>query len=93
MKKQGNVKENTLKRMLDFLHKIGVNDYTIEMTTDLNRMSLRTIAQGKNLKIAHEFYFRTLLKLLEEKRHDEGSGMQDLIKNFMFSVMIDEFGI
>ena len=93
MKNQSNEETSTLNRMLDFLHKNGVNDYTIEMTTDLNRMSLRTIAQGKNLKIAHEFYFRTLLKLLEEKRHDEGSGMQDLIKNFMFSVMIDEFGI
>ena len=39
MKKQGNVKENTLKRMLDFLHKNGVTDTELERNYGLNRMN------------------------------------------------------
>ena len=97
MKKQGNVKENTLKRMLDFLHKNGVADTELERNYGLNRMTLRSICQGKDLKKVHNFYFRTLLQRLQDKldtsivKGDEK--MQESIHNFMFSVMKQEFGI
>ena len=83
--------------MLDFLHKNGVTDTELERNYGLNRMTLRSICQGKVLKKVHSFYFRTLLQRLQDKldtsivKGDEK--MQESIHNFMFSVMKQEFGI
>ena len=83
--------------MLDFLHKNGVTDTELERNYGLNRMTLRSICQGKDLKKVHNFYFRTLLQRLQDKldtsivQGDEK--MQESIHNFMFSVMKQEFGI
>ena len=83
--------------MLDFLHKNGVTDTELERNYGLNRMTLRSICQGKDLKKVHSFYFRTLLQRLQNKldtsivKRDEK--MQESIHNFMFSVMKQEFGI
>ena len=83
--------------MLDFLHKNSVTDTELERNYGLNRMTLRSICQGKYLKKVHNFYFRTLLQRLQDKldtsivKGDEK--MQESIHNFMFSVMKQEFGI
>ena len=97
MKNKSNEETSTLNRMLDFLHKNGVTDTELERNYGLNRMSLRSIWQGKDLKKVHNFYFRTLLQRLQDKldtsivKGDEK--MQESIHNFMFSVMKQEFGI
>ena len=83
--------------MLDFLHKNGVTDTELERNYGLNRMSLRSICQGKDLKKVHNFYFITLLQRLQDKldtyivKGDEK--LQESIHNFMFSVMKQEVGI
>ena len=97
MKNKSNEETSTLKKMLDFLHKNGVTDTELERNYGLNRMTLRSICQGKDLKKVHNFYFRTLLQRLQDKldtsivKGDEK--MQESIHNFMFSVMKQEFGI
>ena len=97
MKNQSNEETSTLKKMLDFLHKNSVTDTELERNYGLNRMTLRSICQGKDLKKVHSFYFRTLLQRLQDKldtsivKGDEK--MQESIHNFMFSVMKQEFGI
>ena len=97
MKNKSNEETSTLNRMLDFLHKNGVTDTELERNYGLNRMPLRSICQGKDLKKVHNFYFRTLLQRLQDKldtsivKGDEK--MQESIHNFMFSVMKQEFGI
>ena len=97
MKNQSNEETSTLKKMLDFLHKNGVTDTELERNYGLNRMSLRSICQGKDLKKVHNFYFRTLLQRLQDKldtsivKGDEK--LQESIHKFMFSVMKQEFGI
>ena len=83
--------------MLDFLHKIGVTNTWLEINRGLNRKSLWSIAQGNDLRNAHEFYFHTLLQLLNDKMEETVKKydvvMQESIKNIMFSVMKQEFGI
>ena len=97
MKNQSNEETSTLKKMLDFLHKNGVTDTELERNYGLNRMSLRSICQGKDLKKVHNFYFRTLLQRLQDKldtsivKGDEK--LQESIHNFMFSVLKQEFVI
>lgn len=83
--------------MLDFLHKIGVTDTDLERNYGLNRMTLRSISKGKDLKKVHNLYFRTMLQRLQDKLDASvmkgNVEMQESIKNTMFSVMKQEFGI
>ena len=83
--------------MLDFLHKIGVSDTDLERNYGLNRMTLRSISKGKDLKKVHNLYFRTMLQRLQDKLDASvmkgNVEMQESIKNTMFSVMKQEFGI
>ena len=76
--------------MLDFLHKIGVTD------TDLER-NYGLISKGKDLMKVHNLYFRTMLQRLQDKLDASvmkgNVEMQESIKNTMFSVMKQEFGI
>lgn len=83
--------------MLDFLHKIGVTDTDLERNYGLNRMTLRSISKGKDLMKVHDLYFRTMLQRLQDKLDASvmkgNVEMQESIKNTMFSVMKQEFGI
>ena len=83
--------------MLDFLHKIGVTDTDLERNYGLNRMTLRSISKGKDLMKGHNLYFRTMLQRLQDKLDASvmkgNVEMQESIKNTMFSVMKQEFGI
>ena len=83
--------------MLDFLHKIGVTDTDLERNYGLNRMTLRSISKGKDLTKVHNLYFRTMLQRLQDKLDASvmkgNVEMQESIKNTMFSVMKQEFGI
>lgn len=84
----------TLLTMLRLLDKYDITHSKLNRKHGLNRMSLRTIQQGRDLPLAHNHYFKVLLgeletlrikyqKLRDADRHHE-------IKEVMFSVMKQE---
>lgn len=83
--------------MLMLLGKYGVTDSMLQRKYNLNRASLNRVRKGGHLTYAHEHYFKTLLRELEQWRLLFRARMDEknhrLIKDTMFEVMLQENGI
>lgn len=95
---EANNKEvGTLLALLQLLEKYDYTDSKLEQQYGLSRMSLRKIRQGRDLPNAHAYYFKVMLGilkgLLDMSKLKMDEDLHHRLKDVMFKVMLQEFGV